>query len=58
MKSANILVQDDDGHWYVIPSEYEDTFEKWVSSDDPEIPKWCDRVDNPHRVQFTDWWEV
>jgi len=53
----NMLVQDNDCHWYVIPVGMEEDFNKWLETEDPE-PTWCNRVDNPHRVHFEDWWEV
>jgi len=58
MPVYNMLVSDDDGHWYIIPETREDDFEKWVEKEDPEEPIWCNRVDNPHRVRFFEWHEV
>lgn len=42
-----ILIQDDDCHWYVIPSDKEIDFNKWVESDDAWngiIPKYAQEV--------------
>lgn len=30
------FVQDDDGHWYMIPASKREAFETWVESNDPD----------------------
>lgn len=57
------LVDDDDGHWYVIRVEEEKSFAQWLDA----APYWegykgkdfdqC-RVDGPHTVQFASWSEI
>jgi len=57
------LIQDDDGHWYVIDVTEEKAFRKWEAA----APYWegyqgkdfneC-RVDGPHRVWFRGWKEA
>lgn len=56
------LATDDDGHWYLIPADKGDEFEKWVFSDEAmdgaEPPEWVERL-NMHPVNhtFVDWQE-
>ncbi len=52
------LVQDDDGHWFVIPAEKQDEFEEYMRKiydlgEYPEEPEWLDGVGGaPSRVIF------
>lgn len=56
------LIDDDDGHWYVILVSEEPAFAKWLAA----APYWegyrgkdfndC-RVNGPHAVQFSMWSE-
>ena len=50
-----ILVEDDDGHCYVIPAENEDAFDKWVATNGDEMqPIWVEEVGgSPRLVKFT-----
>lgn len=64
------LIQDNDGHWYVIPSMVAHAFETWVTAmetgnfngadDEPmDFPPFDDmRVDGPHGVTFNSYKEV
>lgn len=56
------LIDDDDGHWYVILVSEEKAFQKWLDAG----PYWTKykgkdfnecRVDGPHRVVFDSWRE-
>lgn len=58
MSELHELMQDDGGHWYVIPVVYKDTFNEmmrrgWTEITDDGyklLEEW--RVDGPHSVQF------
>ena len=52
--SNHILVQDDDGHWYVIPEDKQRLFGLWVATNGEEDqPEWADEVGGaPSRVVF------
>jgi len=58
------LIQDCDGHWYVIRVGLEAEFEKWVerqatcSSPGSAIDFSDARVDGPHVVSFDHWERV
>ena len=55
------LIQDDDGHWYVISKAKEIEFREWLESpeaDDGVEPDFATRVDGPHSVIFSNWNEV
>ena len=49
-----IIVQDDDGHWYLIPQKYKRQFELWLNFwaeddyDGEEFESY--RIDNPSSV--------
>jgi hypothetical protein len=54
------LIQDDDGHWYVIPTSAITAFYRWVAAgpywegyDGPVFDN--SRVDGPQSVAFTDY---
>lgn len=55
------LIQDNDGHWYVIPVSREEDFANWVLAQErckPWTRKWePERVDGPHAVTFQAWEE-
>ncbi len=52
------LLQDDDGHDYIVPVERIADFEKWLGSEaaqDGEMPKWADKFGcAPSCLSFTD----
>jgi hypothetical protein len=53
----NILIRDDDGHWYVIPEDKEDDFYDWCMDVEYEIdsgqPEWAVSVGgSPSLVKF------
>lgn len=58
------LIEDNDGHWYVIPTTEADRFNDWLSTIEKgnaaDARDWdyfdgqC-RVDGPHAVEFTKW---
>lgn len=55
-----ILINDDDGNWYVIPEDKQDTWNDWMNSEDyddgMEIPKYASKVDGcPSTVKFKNW---
>jgi hypothetical protein len=56
------LIQDDDSHWYVIPSDQLEAFQRWVTA----APYWegysgrdfdADRINGPPHFTFADWME-
>lgn len=54
------LIDDDDGHWYVIRVDEKEQFEVWVMGDENYGGKdfaGC-RVDGPQAIAFADWKEV
>jgi hypothetical protein len=36
----HILTQDNDGHWYIIPSDREKDFNEWLSIDPDDERSW------------------
>jgi len=52
------LVQDEDGHWFVIPENKMDKWEEYLDKvynleEYPEQPSWVDEIGgNPNRVVF------
>jgi hypothetical protein len=56
-KTRYILCQDDDGHWYVIPSDKEDEFYDWVDKEDPKVSlNYAEEVGgSPSLVTFTEY---
>jgi hypothetical protein len=55
------LVDDDSGHYYVIPAEKREEWDKWIDSEaweDGDVPAWAERL-NMHQINytFTDWRE-
>lgn len=52
----HILIQDEDCHWYVIPSDKRDAFDTWLDSEDAEAgiaPVWAEEVGgSPTLVKF------
>jgi hypothetical protein len=62
------LIQDDDGHWYVIPKDKQESAYKYFEAiykyyddmpedeDEPEQPKWLDEVGGAiSNVVFSDY---
>ena len=54
------LIEDNDGHWFVIPAAKEDQFYKWVKAQEEGKSYRGDasqfiEVNGPHNVLFTDW---
>lgn len=48
-----ILVQDEDSHWYVIPQEKQEEFERLVNTEDVDWPGWVEQVGgSPRLVKF------
>ncbi len=53
------FVQDDDCHWYIIPSDKRDEWREWenIDSNDPrswDPPEFAVRIDSPFSYSFTD----
>lgn len=50
------LMQDDDGHWYVVFADKRNEFEEWLKSDDyanDVVPKYAKRISgSPEDVTF------
>lgn len=59
------LIEDNDGHWYVIRVSVTDRFNDWISAIENDGPaSYADwdyfescRVDGPHAVHFGKWSE-
>ena len=52
------LVEDDDGHWYVIPTDRRVAFDLWLCNpdSDPIPPEWAEPVGgSPSLVEFTEY---
>lgn len=46
MKSEKwMLVQDDDGHWYVIPRDREADWDAWMAAPEPDLDLPEDQID-------------
>ncbi len=43
---------DDDGHWYIFPSEKKNDFDAWVDSGDEDFPDWATQIDGWHTLTF------
>jgi hypothetical protein len=55
-KMEHKLIQDDDGHWYVIPIHLETSFNDWNSYYGKAAMHFDEyRVDGPHRIIFKEW---
>lgn len=62
-RNGRRLVQDDDGHWYLIPIELMDQFDNFV--DDPDFGQEDNmtvffgkyQVDGPHKIHILLWEE-
>lgn len=56
------MIQDDDGHWYIIPAGEEKTFYKWLDFRLGLRRKPANfepiAVDGPHAVKFEKWNQV
>lgn len=55
MKKTFCLTQDDDCHWYVIPSDKIDEWNNWIGSEDYEngiVPEYAKSVDGASNVHF------
>lgn len=49
------LASDDDGHWYLIMAQYLEAFQRWVETEEVEVPPYAQRLSgHPNRVTFTD----
>lgn len=50
------LIQDEDCHWYIIPYDMQEQWDKWLQSDDYElgnIPVWAISLNGgPSQVTF------
>ena len=57
---ASRLIQDNDGHWYMIPWDMAGEFDRLLHEDEEEIEyqDWVERIDNPGRVKIYEWEEV
>ncbi len=42
-----ILVQADDGHWYLIPANRRERWDVWKGSGNSAVPTWATRVNGP-----------
>ena len=56
------LLQDGDGHWYLIPAAYIGEFYDWISAMENDLDWYGGiddyatyRVDGPHRILIHDW---
>lgn len=50
------LVQDDDCHWYVIPTSKKKDWEAWLEESGWTRPHWADAVGgSPSLVEFTEY---
>lgn len=62
MSGEFCLVRDDDCHWYVIPVEMKDDFDRWKKTQ-AHCEDWDghdfneNRIDGPHRLVFKTWRE-
>jgi hypothetical protein len=61
--SEHRLIQDDDGHWYIIPVGHEQVFQRWVDAmtkGSRHLPANFEpvQVDGPHTVVFMGWREM
>ena len=58
MSDRHVLVEDDDGHWYVIPRSRLKDFYNWLSSDEADMgisPDWAKTVGgSPSLVSFAE----
>lgn len=58
MNDRHMLVEDDDGHWYVIPRSKLKEFHTWLSREEAELggtPEYAKRVGgSPSLVSFRD----
>lgn len=59
MDKEFILIQDNDGHWYVIPADKTDDWFKWEESQDYQdgiVPEYAEEVGGCYtRVKFKDY---
>lgn len=61
-KPPSRLLQDGDGHWYLIPVGKEDDFEYWISNEE-QTRDWHGydfdelRINGPHTLVLLDWRE-
>ena len=57
--AMSVIVQDDDGHWYVIPADRRQEFDSWGESEGEDswiAPDWAVRVGgSPSLVEFNDY---
>lgn len=54
------LLNDDDGHWYIVYIDYIPSFRKWLELDADmrsEEPLGGKRIDGPHSIIIKDWFE-
>ena len=52
------LIQDNDGHWYIIPSDDNALFSLqfyWCVNEGEDLPSWALRIDGPETVRFQDY---
>ncbi len=49
------LVEDGDGHFYIIPFARRPDWEDALRND--SVPEWAVQIDGPHLLSFTDWRE-
>jgi len=57
-RQISILVQDDDGHWYIIPTDKKEEWNHWFYSDDYDdgvCPEWAKQIDGPHRIEILEY---
>lgn len=54
MKTDNRLIQDDDGHWYIIPYDKEDEFYDFLE-EYSNNPEWAIEIDGPHSLIIKDY---
>lgn len=62
-KQPSQLLQDNDGHWYLVPGVYLKSFEAGLSLSSPTYEAHLSKfaqygVDGPHRLVILDWREI
>jgi hypothetical protein len=60
-KKKNRLIQDNSGHWYVIPAVKKDEFYEWCDKMERDLPcgwpEWLNHIDGPHCITFDEYTE-
>lgn len=64
-KKPHRLIQDDDGHWYIIPYDFVDEFHDWIDGSFEVLTTTMDdpidfdqfRINGPHTLKIYSWAE-